>query len=74
MKSVVTMYDIDTCPRNNLCVDCNNMDCLHCGKLHSDCPKFFCDNDMLHDCEHCDFIQKYIAEHRKPKLKGVENE
>ena len=54
------MHDIqlNTCTENVLCVDCKNTTCLHAGKIMADCPKYKCDNDILLDCEHCQFIKQ----------------
>lgn len=59
------MVELKECTRTNLCVDCDNTECLHKGKIMSDCPKYYCDNYKLHDCEHCDFIKSYIKEYKK---------
>ena len=68
MENVITMYSLSECKRDNLCVDCDNTGCLHCGNLHSDCPKYYCDNKIPHDCEHCEFMTSYFAEYRKSKM------
>lgn len=50
------------CTRQNTCYDCDNTKCWHCGKKEADCPKYHCDrsNEMMLDCEHCEFIDKYL--------------
>lgn len=54
------MLQIDECERENLCVDCNNNECLHAGQIIADCPKYHCDNPKgIHECEKCDFIKEY---------------
>ena len=32
------MIKLSECNRKNLCVDCNNKECLHHGKVEADCP------------------------------------
>jgi hypothetical protein len=56
---------ISECYRKNLCVDCDNTECLHCGDTMADCPKYGCDNNKQDDCEHCDFIKQYQTEMRE---------
>lgn len=64
IKGVITDYGISTCKKDILCVDCDDEHCIHQGKLHSDCPKYYCDNDAVHDCEHCEFMKNYVTEYR----------
>lgn len=59
------MLKISECHSNNLCVDCDNEECLHCGDISADCPKYHCDNDIMLDCNHCEFIKNYQKEYRK---------
>lgn len=59
------MLSLKDCTRNNLCVDCDEEECLHHGSTMADCPKYGCDNDSRFDCENCDFIKKYQEERRK---------
>lgn len=53
------------CNRDNLCVDCDNEKCVHHGRIIADCPQYDCANEPLYDCEHCDFIKKWLREYRK---------
>ena len=61
------MLTIDECTRNNLCVDCDDKDCLHVGKIRSDCPKYHCDREdsLYEQCDTCEFIKKYQEDMRK---------
>ena len=59
------MIKISECHSNKLCVDCDNEECLHCGDISADCPKYHCDNDIMLDCNHCEFIRNYQKEYRK---------
>lgn len=58
------MLKLSECNRKNLCVDCDNKECLHHGKVEADCPKYHCDNDT-HDCNNCAFIKQYQQDMRK---------
>lgn len=60
----VTLHD---CTRRTTCYDCDNKKCYHHGDKGADCPKYHCDNDILQDCEHCDFIESYIRVIRNDK-------
>lgn len=51
------------CHRNNLCVDCDNTKCWHCGNIEADCPKWICDSDL--DCDNCSFIKEFQESERK---------
>lgn len=62
------MTSISVCKKNNLCVDCKETRCYHCGKLSADCPKYWCDNVKTMDCENCEFIREYVKNARKEKL------
>lgn len=53
------MVTIRECERDNLCVDCDNLECLGAGDVGADCPKYHCDNDVVLDCENCTFIREY---------------
>ena len=53
------MIKLIECTRYNLCVDCDNLACHHCGDIGADCPKYQCDNDIINDCENCEFIKQY---------------
>ena len=55
---------ISECHRKNLCVDCDNEKCWHCGHIEADCPKYHCDNVRKNDCDHCDFIKEFIRNMR----------
>ena len=58
------------CKEENFCKDCKNKECLHSGKIMADCPLYDCKNDKIHDCEHCEFIQKYYASFKERLLKN----
>ena len=58
------MYTLEECLRDNLCVDCDNTNCLHAGSIEADCPKWKCDNPFR-DCNNCAFIKDYQKSHRK---------
>lgn len=55
MSKIETVFS--ECHRNNLCVDCDNTKCWHCGNIEADCPKWNC--DFYHDCENCSFIKEF---------------
>lgn len=59
------MLNLSVCNRDNLCVDCDSEKCILAGEIMSDCPKYHCDNDMIHDCEHCEFIRELQEEMRE---------
>ena len=52
---------IQECFRMNLCVDCDNTKCGHCGQLIADCPKYRCDRpkEAFEDCESCAFLKDF---------------
>lgn len=52
------------CKKNVPCVDCDNTRCWFRGKKESDCPKYRCDNEKSHDCDNCEFIDRFIADMR----------
>ena len=52
------MVEINRCTRKNLCVDCNDPDCLLAGDAEADCPKWRCDNPTM-DCENCEDLKEY---------------
>ena len=56
---------ISECTKNIPCVDCDNTKCWFQGKKESDCPKYYCDNEKSHDCDHCEFIDRFINDMRK---------
>lgn len=41
------------CNRNNRCVDCDDITCMHCGELEADCPKYLRDFLCIPDCKNC---------------------
>ena len=55
------MVDISECIRTNLCVDCDDPDCLLAGEAEADCPKWKCDNPSM-NCEACEFLKEYKRE------------
>ena len=61
------MLTLTECTRKSLCCDCDNEACSHHGKKEADCPKYRCDRpkELRMDCEHCDFIDRYIADMRR---------
>lgn len=63
------MLQLNECTRDIPCIDCDNTKCMFQGKKESDCPKYRCDrpNPMNHDCEHCAFIDRFIADMRKAR-------
>lgn len=48
------------CNKLSLCVDCDSDTCIHAGSLMADCPKHYCDNIKIDDCENCDWMKEYI--------------
>lgn len=61
---------VDICNRNNLCVDCDNKECWHCGDKIADCPRYpqYCAREKIADsCDDCTWIDKYIEEIRCQK-------
>ena len=61
------MLMVKECKRDNLCVDCDDSECLHAGEIGADCPKWHCDNDKPLDCENCTFIKFYVNDVRSIK-------
>lgn len=59
------MLTIEECHKNIPCVDCDDDTCNNQGKKSSDCPKYHCDNKVVLDCEHCEFIDRFIEEWRE---------
>ena len=59
------MITITECTRQNTCYDCDDKKCTGHGDKGADCPKYRCDNEILDDCEHCEFINGFIEEERK---------
>ena len=57
------MLKFKECERDNLCVDCDDPDCLHAGDIGADCPKWVC--DMPNECEQCLWIREYVAKVRE---------
>lgn len=53
------MLTLRECKRDNLCVDCDDPECLGAGDIGADCPKWVCDNPKGYNCEDCDFILEY---------------
>lgn len=53
------MVTITECTRHNFCVDCDDPSCIHAGDIEADCPKWRCDNDLIMDCERCEFLKEY---------------
>lgn len=51
------------CHRNNLCVDCDDLHCVHAGDIGADCPKWRC--DMEYDCDDCPWIREYVKMARR---------
>lgn len=70
------MITLNECYRNNTCYDCDNEECGHHGDKGADCPKYYCDNPKgLQDCEHCEFIDQFIADMRiEYQKRGAKNE
>jgi len=67
--------EIGLCDRKNLCIDCDNTRCGHCGQLLADCPKYRCDRPpgLIEDCGTCEFLQEYqkdMREYYDGKAKG----
>ena len=58
---------IGLCYRKNLCIDCDNTRCGHCGQILADCPKYRCDRPpgFIEDCETCEFLQEYQKDMRE---------
>lgn len=65
------MLKLSECNRDNLCVDCDDKKCNHCGDIGADCPKYQCDNDITLDCNHCAFIKDYQEKFRDKKFRLV---
>lgn len=60
--------DISICKRNNLCVDCDDNKCWHCGDKVSDCPRYpqTCKiRQQIDSCDECTWIDSYIEKVRK---------
>lgn len=62
------MLELFECKRDNLCVDCDDEKCKHCGDIAADCPKYHCDNNIILDCKHCAFIKNYQKNFRNKEL------
>ena len=59
------MLSFEECKRDNLCVDCDDEKCLHAGKAMSDCPKYTCDNKIMHDCTNCEFLKDFTQKYKE---------
>lgn len=57
------------CNRKNLCVDCDDKECIRAGVAESDCIKHHCDNAIPLDCNHCDFMRRYQKEVREQHIR-----
>ena len=55
------MVTLKECKRANLCVDCDDPECLRAGDIGADCPKWECDNTVKNDCENCEFIRGWLS-------------
>lgn len=60
----MSLKSLEQCNRTNLCVDCDDTECMYYGQTMADCPKYGCDNYRLYDCKNCDFIKQYQKEMR----------
>ena len=56
---------LKTCRKDILCFDCDDEECMLSGKAMHDCPKYECDNDILYDCNNCDFIKEHQRKFRE---------
>ena len=65
------MLTMSECTRNNLCFECDDEKCAGHGKKESDCPKWRCDRTD-DDCEHCAFIDSFIADRKRTDMRGGE--
>lgn len=61
------MTTIRECTKNNLCVDCAEVNCIFQGQLIADCPKYHCDRGELgfEHCESCTFLREYAKSQRE---------
>lgn len=59
------MLTITTCTRQNLCVDCDNTSCKHCGDKVADCPQYPTLCNMSESCDECTWIDTWTEEQRK---------
>ena len=51
------------CRRQNLCVDCDDNECVFAGHIEADCPEYDCKH--FGACDKCWFVHRYIADMRK---------
>lgn len=51
-------YRTSACKKNVLCVDCDDMNCIHAEKFYADCPKKNCIADNCEDCLLIKYYQK----------------
>ena len=60
-------YQLKECKRHNLCIDCDEKECLLAGKLISDCPMYTCNRKgkQYEDCESCELLKQLHAERRR---------
>ncbi len=54
--------EIKECTRDNFCFECDNKNCVFCGDIGAECPKYKCDmpEPMRYECEKCPWIRNYI--------------
>ena len=63
-------FTLRPCTRKNLCIDCDDLECLQAGEAVADCPKWKCDNE-IGDCFSCEFLKEYQEKMRAEYQKGV---
>lgn len=68
------MLEMKECKRDNLCVDCDDKNCLHAGQAIADCPKYHCDNpNGIQECEKCDFLKEFQDIMRNEGVKKIDD-
>lgn len=67
------MITLSECKEKSTCYDCKNERCWKHGSKEADCPKYYCDrsDEFKYDCEHCAFIDGFIADMRKEYSDGT---
>lgn len=65
------MINTSLCERDNLCVDCDDKECIHAGNIEADCPLYHCNND--HHCDSCELMMQFQKEARGLKDEGRES-
>lgn len=65
------------CKRDNLCVECDDLNCLRAGDPGQDCPRYHCiystEDPSFLECEKCLWLKGYIQELKKGGQRNDKN-